>query len=318
MSGLVSVAIAAFNGERFIAETIRSVLGQTYRPLETIVCDDGSTDGTRDILRAFEPDVRVLEKSNEGVSAARNDAVRIARGDYLAFVDQDDIWEPDLIERQVRRLSASPGLGLVYADSWIIDETGEIRGQRRNYLRYRSGNVFQDLLRGNFIPIETMVMPRRVFDAAGGFDPSLHYLEDFDLCLKIAHRHPVDFDPEPLARYRIHGRNLSYDMESICIEWGRILHSIESRFPGVDAPTLALANRERRRRLAEGAWHAYRRCDFSLGDSLANQASPIRPASLAAKIAIGSTLLRCLPRKFAVPLGPFLARRTRYGVPRAP
>jgi glycosyltransferase involved in cell wall biosynthesis len=316
MNPLVSVIIAAYNGERFLESTLESVLGQTYQPFEVIVCNDGSTDRTGDILRAYEPRIRVLTQQNGGVSSARNWAAAEASGRYLAFVDQDDIWEPELLARQVRHLEEHPDHGLVYGDSWIIDIDGAICGRRRDYLRYRDGWVFEDLLRGNFIPIETMVLQAEIFRACGGFDPTLRYLEDFDLCLKVAHRYPVGFVPDALARYRIHDRNLSHNMEAVCVEWGRILARVPDVFPGLDDATYRLIDRERRRRLAEAAWHALRRCDFRTAEELMREASPVGRAGLALKIRVGGLFLRTLPAPIARRLGRLLERRRRYGLRR--
>src|SRR5262249_39497781 len=107
---LVSVLIPAFNGERFLRETLASVLSPDYPRIEVLVCDDGSTDGTADLLRGFGGRIRVISQANRGTAAARNRAAKDASGSVLAFIDHDDLWEPSKITRQVRRLEADPSL----------------------------------------------------------------------------------------------------------------------------------------------------------------------------------------------------------------
>jgi len=309
----VSAILATYNGEAYVGETLRSLLAQRQAPKEVVVCDDGSSDGTVELLRSFGDAVRVVVQENAGVSAARNRAASLATGDVLAFVDQDDLWEPQRLAVQVRQLEQRPELGLVYADSWIIDDEGKVRGRRRDHLRYAEGHVFAELCEGNFIPIETLSIPTHVFRAIGGFDESVRYVEDWEICLRIARTHPIGFHPEPLGRYRIHGENLSYDMEAILREYAEILEHLPQRMPDLTETERALVADVLRRRCGELAWYAVKRRDREETGHWLAKARPVRPRSIGAKIAFFRALLGALPEPLAERVGHALERRGLFG-----
>lgn len=309
----VSAILATYNGQRFVAETLESLLAQRHAPAEVVVCDDGSKDDTVEILRSFGERIRVVRQPNAGVSAARNKAASLATGEVLAFVDQDDLWEPNRLELQVRRLAEQPELGLVYADSWIIDGEGRVQGRRREHLDYAEGRVFDELCEANFIPIETLAIPTRVFRALGGFDERARYVEDWELCLRIARTHPIGFCPEPLGRYRIHGSNLSYDMEAILREYAEILADLPRRVPDLTEAERTHVAHVLRRRCGELAWYAVKRRDPAETERWLARARPVRPRSLAVKIAFFRGLLAALPEPLAERVGHALEKRGLFG-----
>ena len=311
---LVSVVVATYNGEPFVGHTLDSVLAQTWQNLEVIVCDDGSTDGTLRLLDAYRDRVLVHRQRNRGVSAARNRGAEFARGEFIAFLDHDDLWEPDMLERQVGVLIQNPGYGLVYGDSWIIDSAGESFGQRKHFLEYRSGDVYGDLLQGNFIPIETSVMPTRVFRDMDGFDASLRYLEDYDLYLRVAEHHSVAFQPVPVARYRIHDHNLSHDKEALLREWVVVLEKLGKANPFRAPEQQAIIERQRARRCAEVAWQALRRGDVAEADRWMARSGARCPARLRKRVRAVRGVLAALPPPVRERLLSFLPRRRLYGV----
>jgi glycosyltransferase involved in cell wall biosynthesis len=204
-SPLVTAIIPVHNGGAFVAEAIESVLGQTYEPMECLVVDDGSTDHTLEILRAFGKRIRSIRQSKRGPAAARNAGARFASGHLLAFLDADDIWEQRKIERQVNLLLQRPDLGLVYCGFYIADRDGrpleaapvaDPSVALRNILLDESPSLGLG---------STALIPREVFLEVGGFDESLRMCEDGDLGWRLAARFPIDTVPEPLVRYRIHG-----------------------------------------------------------------------------------------------------------------
>jgi glycosyltransferase involved in cell wall biosynthesis len=309
----VSAILATYNGESYVGETLQSLLAQSRPPEEIVVCDDGSKDGTVELLHSFGAPVQVVVQENAGVSAARNRAASLATGDVLAFVDQDDLWEPERLELQVRQLEERPELGLVYADSWIIDGEGTVKGRRREHLDYAEGHVFAELCEGNFIPIETLSIPTRIYRAIGGFDEQVRYVEDWEICLRIARTHPIGFHPEPLGRYRIHGENLSYNMEAILGEYASILEELPRRMPDLtDAERTQVAS-VLRRRCGELAWYAVKRRDREQTVHWLAKARPVRPRSLGAKIAFFRALLGALPAPLAERAGHALERRGLFG-----
>lgn len=220
MSLSVSVIIPAYNHARYIAETLDSVLAQTYPIHEIIVVDDGSTDETPQVLAAYGDHLRVLRKTNEGAAAARNSGLEIATGDLIAFVDADDIWLPHKLESQVRCFeqgaAAGSPLGLVHCGMEEVDAGGESICQRTDGL---AGAVAEEMLLWRRVVIlgggSGVVMPRKVIQEVGGFDASLSVSCDWDLYLRIALRYPVGFVAGPLLKYRLHGANMHKNIRAM-------------------------------------------------------------------------------------------------------
>lgn len=311
----VSVVVATCNGARFLAATLDSVLAQGWPDVELIVCDDGSTDDTPALLARYADRALVLSQPNLGVSAARNAGAARASGSHLAFLDHDDLWEPDMLARQLACLARHPGAGLAYGDSWIIDDAGSLRGRRRSFLEYREGQVYTALLSGNFIPIETALMPVGVFTALGGFDERLHFLEDHDLYLRLSRRWPVAFQQgPPVARYRIHDNNLSLRHEELLTEWCAVLAALLDDTEPRPAAERALVLREHGRRAGEVAWAALRRGDLQTAARWTQRAGRHCPAPLRRRLHLLATLLDALPRPLARALLERFPRRRFYGV----
>jgi glycosyltransferase involved in cell wall biosynthesis len=207
---LVSIIIPAYNAERFIGETLRSVLLQTYQNIEIVVVDDGSTDDTAAIVRQFaEQDQRIIliQQSNTGVAAARNCAIRHSHGEFVAPIDSDDIWYPHKIEKQVECfLHASADTGLVYTWSAHIDEEGCLTGGYN--AGDREGSVLVDLVYRDFIGNGSVPLIRRTYlDVVGGYNKSLRDrgaqgCEDWELALRVAERYKFLVVAEFLVGYR--------------------------------------------------------------------------------------------------------------------
>lgn len=312
---LVSVIMPTFDGARFVGEAVESVLAQTHGDLELIVCDDGSTDGTQAIVDGFADRVRRVASRGRGVSAARNAAAATARGEYLAFLDQDDAWEPTMLATQLTRFAERPDSGLAYADAWIVDAGGAIHGRRSEHLAYAEGDVFAQLLVANCVPIETIVMRRALFERLGGFDERYSLLEDHDLCLRVAREAPLAFTPEPLARYRVHDRNLSHDLEGILREHVAILDDWLARRDSLTAREVDVAERSRATRRAELAWHALRRLDVEDAERwVADGGTRGGRRRLRLKVSTLLGLTRLLPRPLVTRLVAALPERSLYGV----
>jgi len=308
----VSVVVPTFDGEAFVGEALESILAQQHEPLEVIVCDDGSTDGTLAILASFGRRIHVLRQTNAGVSAARNRAAEQARGELIAFLDQDDLWEPEHLRVQVELLDRRGECGLAYADSRVIDATGAPHDLRSQHLRFAEGRIFEPLLQGNFIPIETLVMRHELFRDLGGFRTDYTLLEDYELCLRAARRTRAALTPRPLARYRVHGRNVTYDMEGILREYVRALEEVSTL--DLTAGESAQAGAALRRRHAELAWYALRRLDLREADLRMERARQGGTGALRWKVKALSRALRILPRPLDRALVALLPRRKIYGV----
>jgi glycosyltransferase involved in cell wall biosynthesis len=218
---LCSVVTPAYNAEAFVGEAIASALAQTYRPLEIIVVNDGSTDATAEVLAGFGSQITVLEQENAGPSRARNRGVAAARGEVVAFLDADDLWEPTRIARCVELLDGRPDLGMIVADAFLIE--GGVRTPHRVYRdRYPAPFPEPDrqlyaVAQQNFF-LSSVLVRRSLFEAAGGFDESLWRSEDYDLWMRLlltgARAGYVD---EPLGCYRVRDDGLSSNVPAMWI-----------------------------------------------------------------------------------------------------
>jgi glycosyltransferase involved in cell wall biosynthesis len=204
---LVSVIMSAYNAEAFIEDSIRSVLQQTYPRVELIICDDGSTDGTAQIIGKY-PQVIYFHQNNQGQGAGRNNAVRKASGDFLAFIDADDTWLPEKLELQMPLFEKDPAVGAVYSDMVVVDPEGKVLGYNARG-RMKRGFIFNDLLAGNYMcGLSSLVVRKPVFWQSGGFS-NHRYCQDFVFLLRVAHQFAVDFCEQGLVRYLSHDDNIS-------------------------------------------------------------------------------------------------------------
>ena len=197
----VSVVIATYNRSRQVREAIDSVLGQSVPVREVVVVDDGSKDDTRAQLLAYGDRIRPFFQANAGASAARNLAMRMARGSWIAFLDDDDVWVREKIEQQWELIHKNPSLGLVYCSDYAVDEQLKVLYERKAQAQNR-GQVFERLLIKNFIFTSCVMARRDAVEKAGYMLPEYKFAQDWDLWLKIAAEHPVDFAPAPLVLYR--------------------------------------------------------------------------------------------------------------------
>jgi glycosyltransferase involved in cell wall biosynthesis len=231
----VSVVIPVFNGARFVGEAIQSVLGQTLRDLEIIVVDDGSTDNTADVVRQFPVPVSYYRQENSGAGVARNLGISVARGEWIAFLDADDLWYPQKLAIQLGQAKQRPQVSFFYADMDAADESGNViaTGLLRRELERRAKKARSNLIALVFgdrpFPRPSTVLLRKdVFSRAGGFNPifrkSNH--EDFDLFARIARICSIHFIPESLAKYRVHAMQGTHDSARSDENWLTLLHCL--------------------------------------------------------------------------------------------
>ncbi len=210
----VSVVIATYNRSQQVREAIDSVLAQSVPVREIIVVDDGSRDDTREQLLAYGNRIRPFFQANGGASAARNYAMRMAQGSWIAFLDDDDVWVPTKIEQQWNLVQKDPLLGLVYCSDYAVDERLNVL-YPRNAQQENRGQVFERLLTKNFIFTSCVIARRDAIEKAGCMRPEFKFAQDWDLWLKIAAEYPVDFAPEPLVLYRQSATGcLTHDMKA--------------------------------------------------------------------------------------------------------
>lgn len=211
---LVSVVVPAYNSEVTIDETLRSVRAQTYRNLEILVVNDGSSDGTSLIVEGHAREdarVRLFHQSNAGLAATRNRGIAEARGEYIAPIDADDLWMPTKIEKQMRAmLAGGPKVGLVYTWYARIDDEGRIISTI--YRPSDQGRVFRQMCMRN-LPGNgsSPLMRKQAVLEVGGYDPSLPACEDLKLYLQIAERYEFAAVAEFLTGYRLTSGSMSTD-----------------------------------------------------------------------------------------------------------
>lgn len=211
---LVSIVIPTFNRDRYIVQTVASVVAQTYENWQLIIVDDGSTDNTRQVLDPFVRDQRIslVCQDNQGQAAARNNGLAQAQGELLCFLDSDDLWKPDKLTRQVRLMSENPDYDVVYGDRETIDEHGRLLHWQN--MERHSGRITRELLADNFVSFSTaMIRTHRIRDI-GGFDTRVRFGDDYDMWLRLSVDSRFLFVPEIFAAYRSMDQQISTNQDA--------------------------------------------------------------------------------------------------------
>lgn len=212
---LISVIIPCYNHGHYLPDALQSVLAQTLADWEAIVVDDGSSDNTAEVARRYaarDGRIRYLHQENRGLSGARNSGIRAAQGQFLAFLDADDAWEPQFLETCADALRAHPAWAGVYTLTLFVDEAG--RPLPRSGGEALQGAALRArLLRGGFFPVHAALVRVEAVRAAGLFDAALTSVEDWDLWLSLTARHEMGGLPQALARYRVYPGSMSTHAE---------------------------------------------------------------------------------------------------------
>lgn len=208
---LVSVITCCYNGEKFIRDTIESVCRQTVQDFEYIFVDGGSTDSTvaiiQEYIERYPERFRLCHQSTKGLMRARNIGLSQAQGEYICFIDSDDLWVANKLEKQLDFYYANPKYGLIFSNYIDIDSDGrEIDGSGRSHIPDLS---IEGLFRHCYITNPSVMVKRTVYDKVGCFDETLYYSEDWDMWLRIATKYPIGYQSDTLVKYRIHGSNMS-------------------------------------------------------------------------------------------------------------
>ncbi|WP_447979717.1 glycosyltransferase family 2 protein [Candidatus Nitrospira bockiana] len=212
----VSVVIPVYNAEDHVGEAIEGVLAQTFQDLEIIVIDDGSTDGSAAVVQRYSDAVKYVYQKNAGVAIATNRGVELSRGELIAFLDNDDIWLPQKLERQIAFLDQHQECGVVNCDMQYISQTGAVmdryvRGVNREHPYVR---LFQ---KGFVIYCSMIVVRRTVYDRVGGFNESFVAagLQDMEWLSRVVEHTEVGYVPETLVLYRDHGPRVHGDLHKL-------------------------------------------------------------------------------------------------------
>lgn len=200
----VSVIIPAYNGARFLREAIDSALAQTWKDSEVVVVDDGSTDETPSIIAAYGSRIRSLRRTNAGAAAALNAGIRATQGEWVAWLSQDDVWEPTKLARQMEVARADPAAGLIYTDYWKIDEAGRVLSEYRAAPPATPRRRMLRLIADCYINANSALFRRSVLERVGLFEEGQRWAIDLDLYFRILPEAEIRHVPEPLLRYRVH------------------------------------------------------------------------------------------------------------------
>jgi glycosyltransferase involved in cell wall biosynthesis len=234
----VSVVIPAYNAERYIRETLDSVLAQTHRDLEVVVVDDGSTDSTRGIVASYGGPVRCIEQENAGPSPARNRGIREARGELIAFVDSDDLWTEDKLAAQVPLFDDGSRVGLVYGHAERMAPDGQTIPTP--HPPKPTGRVFVDFLFRNHCPTSAAVVRRECFERCGMFREDMVWAEDWHLWLRIARHYEFAAVERVVVRHRVHAAGLTRRHEEAYVAARGVL---KGALDESDGPELRTARR---------------------------------------------------------------------------
>jgi glycosyltransferase involved in cell wall biosynthesis len=197
----VSVVIPAYNSMEYLPQTLESVLQQSFRDFEVLIVNDGSCDHIEQWgAELADPRVKLISQVNQGVSAARNTGIAQAQGEYIAFLDSDDLWELSKLAKQVQCLEAEGEVGLVHTWMFFADEQGKSTG--RVLRSDAEGWVWEQLAERNMVACSSVMVRRSCLESVGVFDPGLRINEDWDLWIRIASRYPFAVMKEALVYYR--------------------------------------------------------------------------------------------------------------------
>lgn len=230
----VSVIIPAYNAMTFLPETLASVLNQTFTDFEVIIVNDGSTDSIVEWLTQLtEPRIKLISQENQGLSKTRNAGIAQAQGEYIAFIDADDLWQPTKLEKQVQCLDSKSDAGLVYTWTAYIDENGKSIYQP--LMSNAEGWVLEKVIENDPMTNGSSAMVRRsCLDLVGGFDPEMGSASDRDMWIRLAVHYPFALIKEPLTLYRRHTNNMTRNYQKTIQELTKVFEKTFQAFPELE------------------------------------------------------------------------------------
>jgi glycosyltransferase involved in cell wall biosynthesis len=240
----VSVIMPCFNHALFVGESVEAVLAQSVADLELIIVDDCSRDDSRTVIEKYAGSDRrvraIYHDTNLGASRSRNDGIRAAQGEYLAFCDADDVWMPIKLARQLEVLRKNPIHDVAYCDAEIVNERGIATGKRfSNQFPIPgdgSGRLFHKFCTRNFVNMQTVVLRRECIMDGGYFDEKIKWVEDWWFWVRVSHRHSFVYTDEALAKYRVHSRSTGVvQQQGYKANRVKVFHRILRNYPEIPA-----------------------------------------------------------------------------------
>lgn len=232
----VSVIIPTYNRHRLLSQAIESVLNQSHEDYELLVIDDASEKPPDSIIQSYSDSrIRYIKKDkNEGACKARNTGIRKSCGEFIAFLDSDDIWEPDKLTKQLEVFKNNPGVGVVYTGTKIVRQNREYIG----HIPSERGNIFRkQLLRDQVAPTSAVMVRKSCFDRVGMFDPSLPARQDYDMWIRLSREFDFDFVKYPLTIiHRSHTGRISNNINSRIEAQLKLLKKLNKEFHIMSKP----------------------------------------------------------------------------------
>jgi len=282
----VSIIVPVYNSLTMLPAALETVFNQTFQDFELILVDDGSTAGSSELLKTYESRARVLTKKNGGASSARNVGIQIARGEFVAFLDADDLWDSKKLELQVAAFREKPETGVCFTECLYFDSEKEWEA---NFGRHDNmeGMIFDLILREHFISTTTVMIRRDCLTDIGLFDETLTGCEDYNLFLRLAEKYPYRFLAQPLAKLRCHDGNLSNNLPQMCRDEVANLDKIAELYPERGIPKNLLKSQIYFR---FGQYH-FDANDFRLAKNCFRNAIRFKPTKVSAYIYLTLALL---------------------------
>lgn len=226
MAPEVSINLCCFNSEKYLRETLQSIIKQTYKDWELVIINDGSSDSTETIVYEFKNKgypIIYKYQENKGLGASRNEALRLSQGKYIAFIDHDDVWLPEKIEKQAALFEKNLRVGLVFCDTLFFNQVGEIQQLYKREKPPR-GNIFRVLLTDYFLSLETVMIRKNALESLSEwFDEELTIMEETDLFTRLAYQWEADYVDKPLAKWRVHDASLTWSKKELFPEEGEMI-----------------------------------------------------------------------------------------------
>ncbi len=264
----VSVVIPAYNSMLYLPETVESVLKQTFSDFEVLIVNDGSSDQIVEWASGLvDPRVKLISQENQGTPGARNTGIAHAQGEYVAFLDADDLWEPTKLEKQVRCLEDNPAVGLVNTWTVLVDQLGLPTGKVAT--PQAEGDVWKQISVYQFLICSSVLVRRCCFETVGLFDRNLLFSEDWDLWIRIASHYSFAVIKQPLVRYRVHPNNKSKDWRMLLQDAHTI---IERAFHSAPLELLYLRNHSYGYLNLDMGWRALASRDYKAANQFRQQA----------------------------------------------
>ena len=232
----VSVVIPTYNRINYLARAIESALRQTYSNIEIVVVDDGSTDKTEELLKKYVGRIVYIYQPNQGAASARNKGIDAAKGEFIAFLDSDDYFYPDNVEKKIDRLFGDQNCGWIHSNWQYVSPDGGILENGAHKFRHNNkcveGEIFPELLKSrNFIATDSVVISKEILTQTGGFDDSIPSQEEYDLWLRLAIKNEVRYISEPLLYVTRQSGSLSSDFMKWAQGNARIIEKLHSLLP---------------------------------------------------------------------------------------